>query len=198
MGVLKSFKKKDNGKGDGSGKAKEEYDEQGMKKPIEETHKKERKEYRIRRLHVYSHAEKHGRKEPLRAHPHHLRKKEKEEEGEGEEEITETHEAEVDEETKEHEQKKQKEEEDEILDMSAEEALAKFKTTEAGLPEVHPYFLFFFVAAQMSQLLYRSLPLPFLYYLLYFFIFFIFYFWFNISLFREKFKLYDKNTAKMQ
>eukprot|EP00026_Physarum_polycephalum_P000851 Phypoly_transcript_00852.p1 GENE.Phypoly_transcript_00852~~Phypoly_transcript_00852.p1 ORF type:complete len:1188 (+),score=342.28 Phypoly_transcript_00852:248-3565(+) len=121
---------------------------------------------KIRTLHIYTHEERHGKKEPLKPHPHHAKKKHKEEEEgeEGEEhkergEVIETHEeAEETEEGSETEEKEEEEEkgrgkgkdseatkkqkqqkaqndEDEIVAMDTEAALAKFKTTEAGLPE---------------------------------------------------------------
>lgn len=149
MGVLKSSKKKKDESSDHREKGKEELDSQGIRKPVEEKiGKRERTKDRVRRLHIYTHEERHGRKEPLRAHPHHLKKKEKEE-GEEEDKSEEETKSDISEEERseaeseegtEEQAEKQKErnqhEEEEIADMDKEAALAKFKTTEAGLPEV--------------------------------------------------------------
>jgi hypothetical protein len=156
MGELKSSKKEVDGKGKGKG-----YDSQGMKKSGDGEKKGARGKImdKVRTLHIYTHEERHGKKEPLKPHPHHMKKKQnEEEEGEGhqnEDEITETHEAdrseqgsEVDEkelakknpeEAKKQKQKKSENLEEEIVALDKEAALAKLKTTEAGLPEVLPY-----------------------------------------------------------
>lgn len=141
MGVLKSNKK-----GNDKGK-KPEFDEQGMKKPREGTigNKIDRtKNKTVRKLHIYTHEERHGKKEPLKPHPHHLKRKEKEgeesEEGEGEEGDEEISEESKEPQTKEQQakrkQKQKQNEEAEIVAMDREAVFAKFKTSEEGLPEV--------------------------------------------------------------
>ena len=139
MGVLKSH---------GKGKGKE-VDHQGMQK----SESKRTTMDKVRSLHIYTKEERHGRKETLKPHPHHAKKKEPEE-GEEEEDIEEESQSDAGSEPetkgKDAQPTKKANDEDELVALDRDAAMARLKTTEAGLPEVLPLFLLLLLLLSLS------------------------------------------------